>query len=59
MKKVVDTKTGRKITVFQEYKLTGSQVCPECGRPFKDFDIKNLEERGRISCVKCGAKLVK
>ena len=59
MKKVVDTKTGRKITVFQEYKLAGSQVCPECGRSFKDFDIKNLEERGRISCVKCGAKLVK
>lgn len=59
MKKVVDVKTGRKITVFQEYKLAGSQVCPECGRSFKDFDIKNLEERGRISCVKCGAKLVK
>ena len=59
MKKVVDTKTGRKITVFQEYKLAGSQVCPECGRSFKDFDIKNLEDRGRISCVKCGAKLVK
>lgn len=59
MKKVVDVKTGRKITVFQEYKLAGSQGCPECGRSFKDFDIKNLEERGRISCVKCGAKLIK
>lgn len=59
MKKVVDVKTGRKITIFQEYKLNNSLVCPECGRPLKDFDVKNLEERGKISCVKCGAKLVK
>ena len=59
MKKIVDVKTGRKVTVFQEYKLEGAQICPECGRPFKDFDIKNLNENGKIKCVKCGAKLVK
>ena len=59
MKKVIDVKTGKKQVIFKEYKLDGAQVCPECGRPFKDFDIENLETRGKISCVKCGAKLVK
>lgn len=57
--KYYDTKLKRNVVVFKEYKLNGSQVCPECHRPFKEFDIKNLEERGKISCVKCGAKLKK
>lgn len=59
MKKVIDAKTGKVQVVFNEYKLEGSTACPECGRPFKDYDIKNLGTRGKISCVKCGAKLIK
>lgn len=56
MKKIVG-KNGQKATVFNKYVIGDSNVCPECGRPFKDYDLKNLEERGTISCVKCGAKL--
>ncbi len=59
MKKVTDVKTGRKITVFQQYKLEGAQICPECGRPFKDYDIKRLSVNDYTRCPKCGAKLVK
>ena len=44
---------------FNEYELNGATVCPECHRSLKDYDIKNLEERGKISCSKCGAKLKK
>lgn len=57
--KIFDPKTKRTIVVFKEYNLNGAKTCPECGRPFKEFDEKRLEENGRISCVKCGAKLVK
>ena len=57
--KYFDPKLKRNIVVFKEYELNGAQACPECHRPFKPFDIKNLEERGKISCVKCGAKLKK
>lgn len=57
--KKVEAKTGKRIVVFQEYKLEGAQICPECGRLLKDYDMKNLEVRGKISCLKCGAKLVK
>lgn len=59
MKKVVDEKTGRKVVVFNKYKLNGSTICPECKRQFKPKDLKALEERGIISCLKCGAKLEK
>lgn len=59
MKKVVDLKTGRKIVVFNKYKLNGSQTCPECKREFKDRDIQALNDRGAISCPKCGARLEK
>ena len=59
MKKVVDNKTGKVQVIFKEYKLEGSQVCPECGRPFKEYDIKRLNENGKTNCVKCGAKLIK
>lgn len=57
--KYFDQKLKRSVVVFKEYELNGAETCPECGRPFKDYDRKNLEERGRISCVKCGAKLKK
>lgn len=57
--KIRDEKTKRVTVVFKEYELKGATTCPECGRRFKDYDIKNLEERGKISCVKCGAKLKK
>lgn len=59
MKKIVDIKTGRKAVVFNEYKLDGKETCPECGRPFKEYDFKKLEENGKIKCIKCGAKLIK
>jgi len=55
--KIYDAKTKRKTVVFKEYEIGDGNTCPECGRPFKDYDVKNLAERGRISCVKCGAKL--
>ena len=45
--------------MFKEYNLEGKDFCPECGRLFKDYDLKRLNECGRITCVKCGAKLVK
>jgi len=57
--KIYDPKTKRNVVVFKEYELNGAMACPECKRSFKDYDIKNLEERGKISCVKCGAKLKK
>lgn len=57
--KYYDARLKRNVVVFKEYELNGATSCPECNRPFKDFDIKNLEERGKISCVKCGAKLKK
>lgn len=57
MAKKVVGKNGKKETYFNKYVIGESNVCPECQRPFKDFDIKNIAERGTISCVKCGAKL--
>lgn len=57
--KIYDPKTGKATTVFKEYKLDGAQACPECGRSFKEYDVKRLAENGRMSCSKCGAKLVK
>ena len=54
--KVYNEKTKRNTVVFNEYKLSGD-ICPECGRPLKEFDLKKLEENGKISCLKCGAKL--
>lgn len=57
MAKRIVGKNGKKETIFNKYEIGESNTCPECHRTFKDFDIKNLEERGTISCVKCGAKL--
>lgn len=57
--KIYSEKYKRNIVVFNEYELNGATSCPECHRQFKDYDFKNLEERGKISCVKCGAKLKK
>ena len=57
--KIYNEKLKRNVVVFNEYELNGTASCPECHRPFKDYDFKNLEERGKISCVKCGAKLKK
>lgn len=57
--KIYNEKLKRNVVVFNEYELNGITACPECHRVFKDYDIKNLEERGKISCVKCGAKLKK
>lgn len=57
MAKKIVAKNGKKETYFNKYVIGESNVCPECHRPFKEFDIKNLEEREVISCVKCGAKL--
>lgn len=57
--KIFDQKLKRNIVVFKEYELNGRIVCPECGRPFKEFDLKRLEENGKMSCIKCGAKLKK
>ena len=59
MKKVVNEKTKQKQVVFNTYELNGATACPECHRQFKDFDYKSLDERGTISCLKCGAKLKK
>ena len=56
MKRVVG-KNGKKETFFKTYTIGDSNACPECGRPFKDYDLKNISEREIISCVKCGAKL--
>ena len=56
MQKVVG-KNGKKQTVFNSYVIGESNSCPECNRAFKEYDIKNLEERKVISCVKCGARL--
>ena len=57
--KIFDDKLKRNIVKFNEYELKGATTCPECHRSFKDYDIKNLEERGKIRCPKCGAKLIK
>ena len=57
--KYYDEKLKRCIVKFNEYELNGATACPECHRAFKDYDFKNLEEHGKITCVKCGAKLKK
>lgn len=57
--KIYDAKTGKATVVFKEYELNGAKACPECHRPFKEYDIKRLEENGYTRCVKCGAKLKK
>jgi transcription elongation factor Elf1 len=57
MAKKVVGKTGKKETYFNKYTIGEMNSCPECNRPFKEYDLKNIEERGTISCVKCGAKL--
>ena len=57
--KIYNEKLKRNVVIFNEYELNGATACPECHRIFKDYDIKNLEECGKISCVKCGAKLKK
>ena len=57
--KYYDAKLKRNVVKFNEYELNGVTACPECHRPFKEYDLKNLEEMGKISCVKCGAKLKK
>ena len=59
MKKIVDEKTGRKITVFNKYELNGRTSCPECGRPFDKNDLDILNECGRRNCKKCGSRLIK
>lgn len=59
MAKKVVAKNGKKETYFNKYTIGDSNVCPECHRTFKDYDIKNIAERGTISCVKCGAKLTR
>lgn len=56
---VFDARLKRNITVFKEYELNGATACPECHRTFKEYDIKRLEENGKITCSKCGAKLKK
>lgn len=57
--KIFDTKLKRNIVVFKEYELNGATACPECGRQFKEYDLKRLEENGKMSCIGCGAKLKK
>ena len=57
MAKRVVHKNGRKETYFKKFVIGEENYCPECKRPFKDYDMKNIEERGTISCVKCGSKL--
>lgn len=59
MQKVVDPKTGRKITVFNKYKLDGRKSCPECGRAFDENDLELLEMNGHRNCKKCGSRLEK
>ena len=44
MKKVIG-KNGQKVTFFNNYTIGEANSCPECGRTFKDYDLKNLEER--------------
>ena len=56
--KVFNEKTKRMSVVFNEYKVTNDS-CPECGRAFKEYDIKRMNEVGKISCPKCGAKLTR
>ena len=57
--KIFDQKLNRVTVVFKEYALNGATACPECGRPFKEHDVKYLELNGRMRCSKCGAKLKK
>lgn len=57
--KVYNEKTKRTTVVFNEYKIGESTFCPECGRPFKEYDFYKFNMNGKISCSKCGAKLVK
>ena len=57
--KIFDEKTKTTRVVFKEYKLDGKTTCPECGRAFKEYDVKFLEQNNSIRCSKCGAKLIK
>ncbi len=58
--KVFDSKTKRKVTVFKEYKVSNNATsCPECGRVFKELDLKWFNVNGKMRCPKCNAKLIK
>lgn len=55
--KIYDEKTKRTTVVFKEYNLNGATTCPECGQSLSQYDFKLMDELGKRSCVKCGAKL--
>ena len=55
--KIYDEKTKRTTVVFKEYQIGQGNTCPECNRPFKEYDLKRLEENGKTTCPKCGAKI--
>ena len=59
MQKIIDPKTGKKVTVFNKYSLNGAISCPECGQILTQRDFTLLEQLGKRSCVKCGAILTK
>ena len=57
MKKVINQKTGQKIIYKETFTIGEGNTCPHCKRAFKPYDIKALEERTEISCLKCGNRL--
>ena len=56
MKKVTQ-KNGKKETFFNEYVIGEANACPECKRIFKPYDLKFLNENGKLRCPKCNSKL--
>ena len=57
MAKKVISNNGKKQTFFNKYVIGDSTTCPECKRPFKEPEVKRIQEIGTISCLKCGARL--
>ena len=57
MKRVVDSK-GKKETVFLTYNIGEGTSCPQCKRPFKEYDKKQFNQNKRLRCPKCNSILL-
>ena len=57
--KVFNPKTKRNEVVFYKYEINSNTTsCPQCQRPFKEENIRFLNNNGFYICGKCNSKLI-